>query len=87
MSSGLASRLLGAVSSRVQELLGVALSCVGLLHFAAWAANGDGTRALADLQAGQLSLAAGGFGGYASTHPAYVLAFVVGIAIVGAARQ
>lgn len=71
----------------MQELLGVALSCVGLLHFSAWAANGGGTRVLADMQAGRLSLAAGGVGGYASAHPAYVLAFVVGIAIVGAARQ
>ncbi|GAD53042.1 hypothetical protein MBEHAL_1802 [Halarchaeum acidiphilum MH1-52-1] len=87
MSSSLGSRFFDAAGSRSREFLGGVLGCVGLLHFAAWATIGGGASALADLETGHLSLAAGGLGGYASAHPAYVLAFVAGIAVVCSARQ
>ncbi|WP_435097593.1 hypothetical protein [Halarchaeum sp. P4] len=87
MSSGLGSRFLGAMSSRTQELIGGILGCVGLLHFVVWMSAGGGTSALADLQAGQYSVAATQFGGYASGHPAYVVAFVVGVGVILAARK
>ena len=87
MRSTLGSRFFEVVGSRSREFLGGVVGCVGLLHFAAWAAVGNGTGARAALEAGDLALAAGGAGGYVETHPAYVLAFVAGVAVLLSARR
>ncbi|MBP1955479.1 hypothetical protein J2752_002402 [Halarchaeum rubridurum] len=87
MRSTLSSRVFEAVGSRSREFLGGVVGCVGLLHFVAWVSVGDGVGSRAALEAGDLALAGTGLVGYASAHPAYVLAFVAGIAVLLSARQ
>ncbi|MBP2250804.1 hypothetical protein J2754_001121 [Halarchaeum solikamskense] len=87
MRSTFGSRFFEAIGSRSREFLGGVVGCVGLLHFAAWAAVGDGAGARAALEAGDPALAAAGVGGYVSAHPAYVLAFVAGVAVLLSARR
>lgn len=87
MRSTLGSRVFEAAGSHSREFLGGVVGCVGLLHFAAWSTVGDGAGALAALEAGNVALAADGLGGYASAHPAYVLAVVAGIAVLYSAQR
>lgn len=87
MSSGFTSRLFDAAGSRAQELIGGVLSVAGLANFALWTSVGDGSAAVGNLEGGHLSLAANDFGGYAGVHPAYIVAFVVGLAVIAHARQ
>ncbi|MFB6078073.1 MAG: hypothetical protein ABEJ80_03735 [Halarchaeum sp.] len=76
---GIGRTLIDAVAGRTRSTVGFVLGAVSVGHFARWTGT-DGAGALAGLEGGQLSLAASGFVGYGVAHPAYVLAFVAGVA-------
>lgn len=77
----LGNRLADAVADRPLQLVGLVLGCAAAAHFAAWTQSPgrtlDTAVATANLRAAAPEVAA-----YAQSHPAYVLAFVVGVALL-----
>lgn len=76
------------VGGRSQHVVGGVLGVAGVLHFLLWTRGGDGAAFLTDLNAGQLSQAVSFGQEYFTTHPAYPVLFLLGVAIiVRASRQ
>jgi len=78
-----AVRLGDAVARRPLALVGLALALGGAAHFATWTdGSGTGSQFATALGQGNYTNAAPKLVAYATAHPAYVAAVVVGVALV-----
>lgn len=75
MNRNLASRL------GPQQFVGGLFGLVAAIHFAFWT-NHAGNPLRTSLQRGEVAAVPGAVVSYLSTHPAYALLFVVGVAVV-----
>ena len=79
----IAGRVGDAVAGRPLALVGLALGLAGAVHFATWTEGAGPGRQFADaVGQGNLTGAAPELLAYATAHPAYVAAVVVGVALV-----
>lgn len=79
----IAGRLGDAVAGRPLALVGVASAVGGAAHFATWTEGAGPGRQFTDaVGRGSLTGAAPELAAYATAHPAYVAAIVVGLALV-----
>lgn len=81
MSRGPFPSILGAASERPQQFVGLLFGVVALAHFALWTSS-TGNPFAAALQRGNAGAAAGAMAGYLTSHPAYALLFLAGVAVV-----
>ncbi|MGB9963438.1 hypothetical protein [Halobacterium sp. CBA1126] len=78
---GLTDAVGDALAGRAYQLVGVAFGAAALAHFALWAQSAD--RTLDDaVAAGDVGAALPEVVAYAQGHPAYVLAFLLGAALL-----
>jgi len=80
---GLGDSIADFLAGRARQLIGVGFGCIAVGHFAFWA-QGDGGgaefgNAVGD---GKVLAAAPEVATYAANHPAYVVAFLVGAALL-----
>lgn len=78
------SSLVTALSSRPKQLLGAGFGLLGTGHFAFWTRSS--TALSESLAAGDYAAAVTPLSEYAAGHPAYLLAVLVGIALVAWAQ-
>lgn len=79
----IAGRVGDAVAGRPLALVGLVLGFGGATHFATWTEGAAPGRQFADaVGQGNLTGAAPELAAYATAHPAYVAAVVVGVALV-----
>ncbi|MFB6072335.1 MAG: hypothetical protein ABEJ88_05130 [Halobacterium sp.] len=79
----LESTFADGVADRTNQLVGLLFAGGAFAHFAAWSAGtGPGAAFRQSVRSGQLLAAAPEVGAYASEHPAYLLAFVAGLALL-----
>lgn len=79
----IAGRVGDAVAERPLALVGLGLALAGAAHFATWTEGAGSGRRFADaVGQGNFPGAAPELAAYATAHPAYVAAVVVGVALV-----
>ena len=80
---GLGETVGDVVAGRARQLIGVAFGCIAVAHFSLWAGgDGNGEAFGTALSNGEIAAAAPEVAVYAQNHPAYLLAFLVGAALV-----